>query len=93
MGGGAGRPFSMVTPPVSRTRRLRLATARTTEQPVDDIGVSTPEQAAEIAGFADGVIVGSALVEALLEAPDQDAGLAALRALTAELARGVRGEG
>ncbi|MGV9305829.1 hypothetical protein ACWENQ_19215 [Nonomuraea sp. NPDC004354] len=47
--------------------------------------MSTPEQAAEI--------VGSALVEALLEAPDQDAGLAALRALTAELARGVRGEG
>ncbi|MET9343337.1 tryptophan synthase subunit alpha [Nonomuraea sp. NPDC003804] len=57
------------------------------------IGVSTPEQAAEIAGFADGVIVGSALVEALLEAPDQDAGLAAVRALTAELACGVRGEG
>ncbi|MEU7895943.1 tryptophan synthase subunit alpha [Nonomuraea sp. NPDC049152] len=54
------------------------------------IGVSVHEQAAEIAGFADGVIVGSALVKALLDAPDQAAGLAAIRALTAELAQGVR---
>ncbi|MFF5213549.1 tryptophan synthase subunit alpha [Streptosporangium sp. NPDC000396] len=56
------------------------------------IGVSAPEQAAEIAGFADGVIVGSAFVKALLEAPDQAAGLAAIHALTAELAQGVRRE-
>jgi tryptophan synthase alpha chain len=31
------------------------------------IGVSTPEQAAEVGGVADGVIVGSALVRRLLE--------------------------
>lgn len=51
------------------------------------LGVSTREQAAEVAGFADGVIVGSALVRALGDHGD----LEALRALTAELADGVRG--
>jgi tryptophan synthase alpha chain len=50
------------------------------------LGVSTGDQAAEVAGFADGVIVGSALVRALGEDPS----LASLRALTAELAAGVR---
>ena len=44
------------------------------------------EQAAEVASFADGVIVGSALVGCLLDGD----GLPALRALTAELAAGVR---
>lgn len=39
-------------------------------------GVSTPEQAAEIAGVADGVIVGSALIDALDR--DGDAGVSAL---------------
>ena len=49
----------------------------------------TGEQAAQIAAFADGVIVGSALVKCLLDSPD-DAGVAAVRALSAELAEGVR---
>jgi tryptophan synthase alpha chain len=31
------------------------------------LGISTPEQAVEVAGFADGVIVGSALVRRLLD--------------------------
>lgn len=50
------------------------------------LGVSTGDQAAEVAGFADGVIVGSALVRALTADPT----LEALRALTRELAAGVR---
>jgi tryptophan synthase alpha chain len=54
------------------------------------LGVGTGDQAASVAGYADGVIVGSALVRCLLEASDADAGLAALRQLTAELAEGVR---
>jgi tryptophan synthase alpha chain len=54
------------------------------------LGVSTGEQAAEVAGYADGVIVGSAFVRALLDAPDADAGIEAVRALAAELADGVR---
>ncbi|BBY67387.1 tryptophan synthase subunit alpha [Mycolicibacterium helvum] len=48
------------------------------------LGVRSREQAAEIAAFADGVIVGSALVSALTD------GLAAVRTLTEELAVGVR---
>jgi tryptophan synthase alpha chain len=53
------------------------------------LGVSSGAQAAEVAGFADGVIVGSALVDTLA-GPDPDAGLAALRILATELAAGVR---
>lgn len=48
------------------------------------LGVRSGSQAAEIAGYADGVIVGSALVSALTD------GLPALRTLTEELAAGVR---
>jgi tryptophan synthase alpha chain len=55
------------------------------------IGVSTGDQAADVAAFADGVIVGSAFVRALLDHPDDEAaGIAALAALTADLADGVR---
>ncbi|MEV0252369.1 tryptophan synthase subunit alpha [Nocardia sp. NPDC050712] len=48
------------------------------------LGVRSGAQAAEIAAYADGVIVGSALVSAAGESLD------AVRALTAELAEGVR---
>jgi tryptophan synthase alpha chain len=54
------------------------------------LGVGNGAQAAEVAGFADGVIVGSALVRCVLDAPDGTAGLDRLRALSAELAEGVR---
>ncbi len=53
------------------------------------LGVSTGDQAAQVAGFADGVIVGSALVRRLLDSPDAD-GVTAVRDLAAELANGVR---
>nr|WP_255633042.1 tryptophan synthase subunit alpha [Demequina sp. TTPB684] len=56
------------------------------------LGVSTGAQAADVARFADGVIVGSALVRCLLDHEDERAALDALRAKTVELARGVRGE-
>jgi tryptophan synthase alpha chain len=56
------------------------------------LGVSNGEQAHEVIGFADLVIVGSALVKTLLDA--EDAGrpedLTGLRALVADLAAGVR---
>lgn len=48
------------------------------------LGVRSREQAAQIAGYADGVIVGSALVSTLAD------GIPALRALTQELGAGVR---
>jgi len=49
-----------------------------------DAGVRSGEQAAQIGAYADGVIVGSALVSALED------GIPAVRSLTAELADGVR---
>jgi tryptophan synthase alpha chain len=54
------------------------------------IGVSTGEQAAQVAAYADGVIVGSAFVRELLDATTREAGLEGLRRRTAELAEGVR---
>ena len=69
---------------VERTRRV-------TDLPVCvGLGVSDGAQAAEVAAFADGVIVGSAFVRRLLEAPDEQGGLKAVQALAAELAEGVR---
>jgi tryptophan synthase alpha chain len=66
-------------------------TRRATELPVCvGLGVSNGVQAAEVARFADGVIVGSAFVRRLLEAPDEASGLDAVRELARELAQGVR---
>lgn len=52
------------------------------------IGVSTGAQAAEVASFADGVIVGSAAVRALGSAPGP-AGVEALAGLVGELRAGI----
>ena len=54
------------------------------------LGVSTGDQAAEVAGYADAVIVGSAFVRRLLDAPDAGLALDGVSALTADLAAGVR---
>lgn len=54
------------------------------------IGISTGDQAAEVASYADGVIVGSAFVKRILQAPDHAAGVVAVRELARELATGVR---
>jgi len=56
------------------------------------LGVSTAAQAAEVAAYADGVIVGSAFVRPLLDAASTSAGLRELRTVVGELARGVRGD-
>jgi tryptophan synthase alpha chain len=70
----------------SRARELVGRVRAQTDLPVAvGIGVSTGDQAAQVAGFADGVVVGSALVAAM-----SDGGPDAVRALTAELAAGVR---
>ncbi|HUW87937.1 MAG TPA: tryptophan synthase subunit alpha [Candidatus Paceibacterota bacterium] len=63
----------------------------TTDLPVAvGLGVSTREQARYVAGFADGVIVGSAFIKALLEAKSHEDGLVAIGELAKELAMGVR---
>lgn len=68
-------------------KRVRAATT----MPVGiGLGVSNGAQAAEIARYADAVIVGSALVRCLLDASDITAGAGAVAALTADLAAGVR---
>jgi tryptophan synthase alpha chain len=54
------------------------------------LGVRDGTQAAQVAEFADGVIVGSAFVQRLLAAPTPAAGIAAVGDLAAELAAGVR---
>ncbi|HZG03017.1 MAG TPA: tryptophan synthase subunit alpha [Streptomyces sp.] len=70
-------------------------TRATTDLPVCvGLGVSNADQAAEVASFADGVIVGSAFVKRLLDhSGDLEGGLAAVRALAGELAEGVRSRG
>jgi len=54
------------------------------------VGVSTGEQAATVASYADGVIVGSAFVKRVLDAANIDDACAAIDELTRELAQGVR---
>jgi tryptophan synthase alpha chain len=57
------------------------------------IGVRDGRQAAQVAGFADGVIVGTAFVARLLGSGDAEAALTGVRELAADLAAGVRGGG
>ena len=69
-----------------RARELVARVRAQTDLPVAvGLGVSTGAQAAQVATFADGVVVGSALVTAL-----RDHGPRAVQTLTAELAEGVR---
>jgi tryptophan synthase alpha chain len=53
-------------------------------------GVSTPEQAAEVARFADGVVVGSAIVERIERAASPDAAVSAVAAFVGELKAPLR---
>jgi tryptophan synthase alpha chain len=70
---------------VARTRRV-------TGQPVCvGLGVSTPQQAAEVARYADGVIVGSAFVRLVLQSDDPAKGAADAASLAAGMAAAVRG--
>jgi tryptophan synthase alpha chain len=82
--GARATTSSLAEPLVARAKAV-------TDTPVAvGLGVSSGDQAAEIASYADGVIVGSAFVRCLLDHDEPPAGLAALTALTDDLARGVR---
>jgi tryptophan synthase alpha chain len=83
--GARATTSELAGPLVERTKAV-------TDLPVAvGLGVSNGDQAAEVASYADGVIVGSAFVRALLDHPgDEAAGLAALGSLTEDLADGVR---
>jgi tryptophan synthase alpha chain len=88
--GTAAVPTDHVREAVTRLRRH-------TELPIAvGFGIRTPEQAAAIAGVADGAVVGSAIVDAVKAELDADGkakpGLAAkVLALVESLANGVRG--
>jgi tryptophan synthase alpha chain len=70
----------------SRAEELVARTRKQTDLPVGvGLGISNGEQAAQVAAFADAVIVGAALVAAL-----RDGGPQAVQTLTEELAAGVR---
>jgi tryptophan synthase alpha chain len=85
--GVTGTRASLSAAAATLVRRIRAVS----ELPVCvGLGISTGAQAAQAAGFADGVIVGSAMVKAILDAPGQAGGFAAVRQLTTELAGGVR---
>lgn len=63
---------------------------KVTDKPVGvGLGVSNGAQAHEIAQYADAVIVGSAFVRLLLDAPDAESGVAAVGELARELRAGV----
>lgn len=82
--GARAQTSSLAPALVERTRRH-------TTLPVGvGLGVSNGAQAAEIAGYADAVIVGSAFVRRVLEARDVHDESDAVRALATELAAGVR---
>jgi tryptophan synthase alpha chain len=88
--GARATTSELAGPLVSRTKAA--AQRLGTDLPVGvGLGVSNGAQAAEVAAYADGVIVGSAFVRTLLDHPDdRAAGLRALTALTEDLASGVR---
>jgi tryptophan synthase alpha chain len=54
-------------------------------------GVSTPEHASRIAGFADGVVVGSAVVERIERAASSDDAVATVSDFVTELKKPLRG--
>ncbi len=82
---GAREQTSLVAPDL--VKRVRAVT----DKPVGvGLGVSNGRQAAEVAAYADAVIVGSAFVRSVLEAGDESAALSAVAELTADLAHGVR---
>jgi tryptophan synthase alpha chain len=88
--GARAASSSLAAPLVARTKRAVSDSG--IDLPVAvGVGVGTGDQAAEVAAYADGVIVGSAFVRVLLDHPDdRAAGLRALTVLTEDLANGVR---
>jgi tryptophan synthase alpha chain len=82
--GARASSSDLAEPLVARTRAV-------TDLPIAvGLGVSNGDQAAGVASYADGVIVGSAFVRCLLDHDEPSEALGALRVLTRDLAAGVR---
>ena len=91
--GVTGERSTIDASPQALVERTRKAGA---ENVCVGIGVSTAEQGRKVGSYADGVIVGSALVHTLLNddgrtARDSAEGLACLASTTEELAEGIHG--
>ncbi|GAB3205928.1 tryptophan synthase subunit alpha [Marinactinospora thermotolerans] len=71
--------------------RTRAVTQRSGLPICVGLGISNGAQAAEVAGYADGVIVGAGFCQRVLDAPDLETALTAVRSFAQELAEGVRG--
>ncbi len=76
---------------ISSTARALVARLReVTDLPIAvGLGVSTPEQAHEVAQYADGVIVGSAFIRLLQESQSPAEGIEKVGALAIELSKGL----
>lgn len=85
--GVTGTRSSISSDAESLVKRIR----KVTNTPVSvGLGVSTGSQAREIAQYADGVIVGSAFINLILEADSESDANSKVRALAEELAEAVR---
>ncbi len=74
----------------SRAGELAARVRAVTDVPlVLGVGISTPDHAAQAAAVADGVIVGSALVRRVLDAPDAPFAASSLNQAVADLAAAV----
>ncbi|MGQ4270975.1 tryptophan synthase subunit alpha [Nocardiopsis changdeensis] len=71
-------------------RRTREATRESGLPICVGLGISSGAQAAEVAAYADGVIVGAGFCQRVLDAPDLETGLIAVTSFAEELAAGVR---
>jgi tryptophan synthase alpha chain len=74
-------------------QQLRTLRNITTKPICVGFGISTPEQARAVAGFADAVIVGSTFSRLIEEAPDVPAALDSVGRLASELKRATRRSG
>jgi tryptophan synthase alpha chain len=72
-------------------RRARSVKERTQKRVVVGFGVSSGADVKKLAGAADGVVVGSALVRAVEQAKDRASAVASVRTLVRDLASGLRG--
>lgn len=86
---GARESTSQAAPALVARVRAAVPTSNPGLPVCVGLGVRDGDQAAEVGAFADGVIVGSALVSCLADT-GLESGLGRLRALTADLAAGVR---
>ncbi len=84
--GTTGVRRSLPTTLVNGVRQLKLLT---TKPVCVGFGISTPRQAAAVAGIADGVIVGSALVQRIAAARNRAAALRATASFMRQLRRAV----